>query len=91
MSVKPQDVRSSAGPVVVGVSDIVSENLPIAEETAAASPVAGQIHSADSITVMKAVACAAFGSWLGVVGAIDEFIMTVYIIRIAAPVVLMMV
>ena len=73
VSVQPKDISSSAGSVVVGVSDIVSENLPIAEETTAASSIAGQVHSTNPVAIMKAVACAAFRSWLSVVGTKDEF------------------
>ncbi len=73
MSVQPKDVSSSAGPVVVGVSNIVSENLPIAEETTAASSIAGQIHSAGSVIIMKAIAGATIRSWFSVVETINEF------------------
>ena len=67
MSVKPQDVSSPAGPVVVAVSDIMSENLPIAVETIAPSSIAGQVHSAGSVIIVKAIAGAAVRSWFSVV------------------------
>ncbi len=73
MSVQPKDISSPAGSVVVGVSDIVSENLPIAVETTAASSIAGQIHSARSVIIMKAIAGATIRSWFSVVETINEF------------------
>ena len=73
MSVKPQDISSSTGPVGVGVSHIVSENLPIGEVTTAPFSIAGQVHRADPVIIMKAIAGAAIRSWFSVVAAIDEF------------------
>jgi hypothetical protein len=73
MSVKPQDISSPAGPVVVAVSDIMSENLPVTVETAAASSIAGQVHRAGPVIIVKAVAGAAVRSWFCVVSAKEEF------------------
>ena len=73
MCVQPKDISSSPGSVVVGVSNIVSENLTIAVETITPSSIAGQFHSAGSVIIMKAIAGATIRSWFSVVAAKEEF------------------
>ena len=73
MSVQPQNISSSAGLEGIGVSDIMSENLPIAVRTTAPFSIARQIHTARRVIIMKAIAGATIRSWLSVIAAIEEF------------------
>ena len=84
VSVKPQNIGSSACPIWIGVSGIVSENLPIGIRTTARS-ILGQVHRTGVVIVVKAIAGAAIRSRLGVVETIDEFRRAVYSFCIAAP------
>jgi hypothetical protein len=51
----------------------VSENLPIGIGSVAAFAVTGQIHTAGSVIIVKAIAGAAIRPWFSVVETIDEF------------------
>ena len=73
MSVQPEDIGSSASPVGVWVSDVVSEYLAIAERAAAPFPVAGEVHRTRDVAIVETIARAAVGSGLGVVADIKEF------------------
>jgi hypothetical protein len=73
VSVQPKDISSSTGSVVVGVSDIVSENLPILPETTAATSILRKIHSAGCIIIMKTVAGSTLRPWFSVVSTKNEF------------------
>lgn len=71
--VNPQNIGSSTRLEGIGVSDVVSENLSIAVRTTASLSIAGEIHSAGVIIVVKAIAGAAIRSRFGVVETINEF------------------
>jgi hypothetical protein len=73
VSVQPEDISSSTGPVGVSVSNIMSENLPILSETTAAGSILRKIHSAGIITIMKTIIGSTLRSWFGVVGTKNEF------------------
>ena len=72
MSIKPENIGSSTGPIGIGISDIVSENLPITEVTTSPWSITRQIHSARVVVIMKAITGASIGSWFSVVETIDE-------------------
>jgi hypothetical protein len=73
VSVQPKDISSSTGSVGGGISDIVSENLPILRGTTAASSILRKIHSTGIIVIMKSVAGSTLRPWFGVVGTKNEF------------------
>ena len=84
MSIKPENVKASAGPEVFLPSDIVSEDVAIVILTPAALAIVGYIEGAGS-AVKKHVLCVLFESWLGVVLADDKFRMRVYVSYFSAP------
>jgi len=85
MAIQPQDICPSASLVGVGVSHVVPEDLPIAERAAARLAIAGQIHGAFHVVVMKTIVSATFRSWFGVVAANKEFRVIFYPFRVHAP------
>jgi hypothetical protein len=91
MAVQPQDIRPSTGLVGVGVSDIVPEDLPIAERTTAPFSIAGQVHSALHVIVVKTIARAAIRPWFGVVAAEKEFCVMFYPLCVQTPGLLIMI
>jgi len=73
VSVQPQNIGSPARFVGIGVPNAVPENLPIAERPTTPLPIAGQVHSAGRVIVVKGVVRASLRSGFGVITAIEEF------------------
>ena len=84
MSIKPENIKASAGLEVFVSPDIVSEDVAVVILATATLAIVRYIEGAGT-AVKKHVPGVLFESWLGVVLADDKFRMRVYLSCFSAP------